>query len=117
MQAEKEPKRVAGVCLESVQLDPEMYRLGHTKARIIFIIIVQCVSCNPLFCLSVICSNPPFYSSISPYNSVEKNVLRYDFIGPLDCVRFPQHSVFRNTRKYFMDCCSACLLYFMLSVI
>lgn len=34
MQAEKDLKKGAGICLESVALDPEMYRLGHTKARI-----------------------------------------------------------------------------------
>ncbi|CAG9798367.1 unnamed protein product [Chironomus riparius] len=31
MQAEKDPKKCAGVCLETVKLDPENYRLGHTK--------------------------------------------------------------------------------------
>ena len=36
MQAEKDIKKAAGVCLEAVALDPEMYRLGHTKARNIF---------------------------------------------------------------------------------
>lgn len=38
MQAEKDLKKGAGICLESVALDPEMYRLGHTKARIFSII-------------------------------------------------------------------------------
>lgn len=33
MQAEKDIKKAAGICLETVKLDPEMYRLGHTKAR------------------------------------------------------------------------------------
>lgn len=33
MQAEKDIKKAAGICLEKVALDPEMYRLGHTKAR------------------------------------------------------------------------------------
>lgn len=33
MQAEKDIKKAAGVCLEKVALDPELYRLGHTKAR------------------------------------------------------------------------------------
>lgn len=33
MAAEKEPKVAAAKCLESVQLDPESYRIGHTKAR------------------------------------------------------------------------------------
>lgn len=33
MQAEKDIKKAAAVCLETVALDPEMYRLGHTKAR------------------------------------------------------------------------------------
>lgn len=33
MQTEKDIKKAAGICLESVKLDPENYRLGHTKAR------------------------------------------------------------------------------------
>jgi hypothetical protein len=36
MAAEKDIKKAAGICLEAVALDPEMYRLGHTKARIYF---------------------------------------------------------------------------------
>lgn len=36
MQAEKDIKKAAGLCLDAVALDPEMYRLGHTKARINF---------------------------------------------------------------------------------
>ncbi|XP_023953868.1 myosin heavy chain, muscle isoform X4 [Bicyclus anynana] len=31
MQAEKDPKEAARKCLESVELDPESYRIGHTK--------------------------------------------------------------------------------------
>lgn len=34
MTAEKDPKEAARKCLESVELDPESYRIGHTKARI-----------------------------------------------------------------------------------
>lgn len=34
MTAEKEPKVAAAKCLESVALDPESYRIGHTKARL-----------------------------------------------------------------------------------
>jgi myosin heavy chain 6/7 len=33
MTAEKEAKVAAAKCLESVGLDPESYRIGHTKAR------------------------------------------------------------------------------------
>lgn len=33
MQAEKDVKKAAGVCLEVIGLDQELYRLGHTKAR------------------------------------------------------------------------------------
>lgn len=35
MTAEKDPKEAARKCLESVNLDPESYRIGHTKARIL----------------------------------------------------------------------------------
>lgn len=33
MCAEKEPKDAAKVCFDSIGLDPELYRIGHTKAR------------------------------------------------------------------------------------
>lgn len=33
MQNEKDIKKAAGICLDTVGLDPELYRLGHTKAR------------------------------------------------------------------------------------
>lgn len=33
MQQEKDIKKAAAGCLEKTGLDPEMYRLGHTKAR------------------------------------------------------------------------------------
>lgn len=36
MTKEKDPKKAAGKCLESVGLDPDMYRIGHTKAGFIF---------------------------------------------------------------------------------
>lgn len=36
MQAEKDLKKAAGLCLDVTKLDPEMYRLGHTKARTYF---------------------------------------------------------------------------------
>ena len=33
MTAEKDAKKAAGKCLESTGLDPDNYRIGHTKAR------------------------------------------------------------------------------------
>jgi hypothetical protein len=33
MQAESDPKVAAAKCLESVELDPESYRIGHTKVH------------------------------------------------------------------------------------
>ncbi|CAD7085898.1 unnamed protein product [Hermetia illucens] len=36
MTAEKDPKKAAAKCLESIGLDPESYRIGHTKAGIKF---------------------------------------------------------------------------------
>lgn len=33
MQKEKDPKDAAAKCLEAVNLDPDSYRIGHTKAR------------------------------------------------------------------------------------
>lgn len=37
MQAEKDPKKAAGGCLDAIKLDPELYRLGHTKVLSKFI--------------------------------------------------------------------------------
>lgn len=35
MAAEKDPKEAARKCLEEVGLDPDSYRIGHTKARVL----------------------------------------------------------------------------------
>lgn len=32
MTAEKDPKKAAAHCFESIALDPENFRIGHTKA-------------------------------------------------------------------------------------
>lgn len=34
MAKEKDPKEAARKCLEEVKLDPDSYRVGHTKARV-----------------------------------------------------------------------------------
>lgn len=34
MAAEPDPKEAARKCLEEVGLDPDSYRIGHTKARV-----------------------------------------------------------------------------------
>lgn len=34
MAAESDPKTAAAKCLQEVQLDPESYRIGHTKASL-----------------------------------------------------------------------------------
>lgn len=33
MTAEKDQKKAAQKCFDAVGLDPDMYRIGHTKAR------------------------------------------------------------------------------------
>lgn len=33
MTAQKDPKKAAAICFELNQLDPDLYRIGHTKAR------------------------------------------------------------------------------------
>ena len=38
MQAEKDLKLSAGLCLDSTGLDPETFRLGHTKVTLIFLL-------------------------------------------------------------------------------
>lgn len=32
MQAESDPKKSAAACFDSIGLDPDSYRIGHTKA-------------------------------------------------------------------------------------
>ena len=41
MKAEPDERKSAGICLNAVNLDPELYRLGHTKARIIHSLTTQ----------------------------------------------------------------------------
>lgn len=36
MAAETDPKVAAAKCLQEVELDPESYRIGHTKASLVF---------------------------------------------------------------------------------
>lgn len=38
MTAEKDQKKAAQKCFDSVGLDPDSYRIGHTKARIYLIL-------------------------------------------------------------------------------
>ena len=33
MTNEKDPKISAKICFDTIELDPELYRIGHTKAR------------------------------------------------------------------------------------
>jgi hypothetical protein len=33
MANEEDPKKAAKACFDSIGLDPELYRIGHTKAR------------------------------------------------------------------------------------
>lgn len=51
MASESNPKEAARKCLEEVELDPESYRIGHTKARdkqtpyplCVVVVIIVCV--------------------------------------------------------------------------
>jgi hypothetical protein len=40
MEKESDPKIAASKCLEEVGLDPESYRIGHTKARRVTPVVV-----------------------------------------------------------------------------
>jgi hypothetical protein len=40
MEKEADPKVAASKCLEEVGLDPESYRIGHTKARWVTPVVV-----------------------------------------------------------------------------
>ena len=46
MYAEKEPKNAAAKCFEEIGLDPDSYRIGHTKARKIYL---KVFSSTPFF--------------------------------------------------------------------
>lgn len=50
MTAEKDQKKAAQKCFDSVGLDPDSYRIGHTKARILFDFIF-----SSDFCIRVRC--------------------------------------------------------------
>lgn len=45
MTAEKDPKKAAAKCFESIALDPESYRIGHTKARMCSLIFDSLFFC------------------------------------------------------------------------
>lgn len=47
MTNEKDQKKAAQKCFDSVGLDPDMYRIGHTKARIFFDLYFLCYFCSP----------------------------------------------------------------------
>lgn len=38
MTAEKDPKKAAQKCFDGIQLDPDNFRIGHTKVRFHFIL-------------------------------------------------------------------------------
>lgn len=43
MAAEKEAKEAARKCLEEIGLDPDSYRVGHTKARFVTCLVLPCL--------------------------------------------------------------------------
>ena len=46
MAAESDPKMAASKCLEEVKLDPESYRIGHTKACLVHVPRIFSLSCS-----------------------------------------------------------------------
>jgi myosin heavy chain 6/7 len=64
MHGEKDPKKAAGLCLDAIKLDPESYRLGHTKASIeLFVLFKFSFFFNLLHLLS---QSKPFYILNAP---------------------------------------------------
>ena len=52
MQNKKDPKKAAGLCMDEIKLDTELYRLGHTKvnfAQIHFLTIKFFIAHNLTF--------------------------------------------------------------------
>jgi hypothetical protein len=47
MEKESDPKTAAAKCLEEVALDPESYRIGHTKARRVTPVVVPDPTATP----------------------------------------------------------------------
>jgi len=71
MAAEKVAKNAAGKCLEAVGLDPDMYRIGHTKARTqknvpFYIHLVYASECTHSNCMTSVSFNwiPTRWSSL-----------------------------------------------------
>lgn len=69
MAAEKLPKNAATKCLEAVGLDPDLYRIGNTKARIfrslyIYSVVLQAPSSNPLVTCHLYYLTPHLFQSI-----------------------------------------------------
>lgn len=48
MTAEKDPKKAAQKCFDSVGLDSDSYRIGHTKARKLYPKIICLIICQIL---------------------------------------------------------------------
>lgn len=57
MTSEKDQKVAAFKCFESCGLDPDLYRIGHTKARIFLFQNLFLILFEPPFPYSTICLN------------------------------------------------------------
>lgn len=77
MAAESDPKKAAARCFEEIGLDPDMYRIGHTKA-----------SCKPPNQLNFFLGFTPSFSSIVKY--CIRTVLCPNKISVKLCPPFPQ---------------------------
>lgn len=84
MAAEKDPKEAARKCLEEIGLDPDGYRVGHTKARVEplcrnFTTLVYCLSCKS-FCNSPLL--PGYIETLRLYKSLHSNLIIACYLNP-----------------------------------
>lgn len=67
MTAEKDQKKAAQKCFDSVKLDPDFYRIGHTKARYYIEIFDPCLFTIRWLCQRVGIQRPSIFHS-GPWN-------------------------------------------------
>jgi len=92
MAAEKVAKNAAAKCLEAVGLDPDMYRIGHTKARFPFFIFTfrfasECPHSNCMTSVSFNL-NPHLFSPRCMYHMyhVLANQIQFQFQCCVRCI-------------------------------
>lgn len=96
MAAEKSPKNAAAKCLESVGLDSDMYRIGHTKARKLYQLYIY-ISSQKKY-LSIYIDSP---RSILIHLCV---LVLFVILGAVPCVLIVQFFVISLRLTLTIDC-------------